>query len=175
MNDLEQQRWRLLAVITVLFGMTLLVTARLVDIQVLRHDYYVGLAREEHWRKEAVQPRRGDIFDRHGHLLATTVRYEWLYADPVRVSNVRQLAIQLAPIIKQPALEIERRIQAAGDQRAPVLLAARLPSSAVDRVRELTSSALILTPRYARAYPNGDLAAQVLGVVGADVVKSGNN
>ncbi len=170
MNDVDQQRWRLLAIILVLFGMTLIIAARLVDIQVLRHEYFAGLARDEHRRKEAVQPRRGNIFDRHGNLLATTVGYQWLYADPVQVRDAGQLATKLAPIINQPAIEIERKIQSAGERRVPVLLATKLPSAVVDRIRELDSDGLTLVPKYTRAHPNGDLAAQVLGVVGADNV-----
>lgn len=170
MNDINQQRWRLLAIILVLFGMTLVVTVRLVDIQVTRHDYYASLARDEQRRKEAVQPRRGDIFDRHGNLLATSVGYQWLYANPIQVEDAAKLALELEPIIGQPAAEIEQKVRAAGEQRAPVLLATKLTSDVVARLRQLDLTGLIFVPKYTRAHPNGDLAAQVLGVVGRDNV-----
>ncbi len=75
----------------------------------MRHDYYAGLARDEQRRKEAVQPRRGDIYDRNGNLLATSVGYQWLYVNPVQVEDPRQLALDLESIIGQPRLRSRKR------------------------------------------------------------------
>ncbi len=61
-------------------------------------------------------------------------------------------------------------MRSAGEQRAPVLVATELNSEVVTRVRALELSGLIFVPKYTRTHPNGDLAAQVLGVVGRDNV-----
>ncbi len=60
---------------------------RLVDLQVLRHDELAKLAQDNTQREFRQAPRRGDILDIHGNLLATSVPVETVCADPSLIGN----------------------------------------------------------------------------------------
>lgn len=48
----------------------LVVTGRLINIQIVHHDFYADLARSQHTTQIDVEARRGRILDRNGYLLA---------------------------------------------------------------------------------------------------------
>ena len=58
------------------------IEARLVYLQVAQHDEYVKLANTQQTGKEALSPKRGDIYDRNGHPLATSADGDYVWADP---------------------------------------------------------------------------------------------
>ncbi len=55
---------------------------RLVDLQVLRHDELAREARSNTQYTYRLEPRRGDILDCNGNLLATSVFVKTVCADP---------------------------------------------------------------------------------------------
>lgn len=165
-NDLETRRWRVYVVLAMIAGFSLVLVARLVDIQILQSATFRSMATDEHWRRSILPPRRGDIVDVHGSLLATSVTYQSLYASPREIANPAQVARSLAPIVDEPAATIEARL--AKKQAAPVLIKPWLPDDAASRVKRLNIGGLFLQPEPRRAYPEGGLAAQTLGVVGVD-------
>ena len=59
----------------------LLLTARVVQVQISDHDHYVNEAREEHFGQQEVRAPRGAILDRNGYPLATTVDAYDVYID----------------------------------------------------------------------------------------------
>jgi cell division protein FtsI/penicillin-binding protein 2 len=74
---------------------------RLVDLQVLRHKELSALAQANTQREFLLEPRRGDILDAKGNLLATTLLMKGVYADPIMVGT-NQLAVAhlLAPLLQ---------------------------------------------------------------------------
>ena len=60
---------------------------RLVDLQVLRHDELSAKAQQNTQHELLLVPRRGDILDAKGNLLATSVFVKTVCADPVLMGN----------------------------------------------------------------------------------------
>jgi cell division protein FtsI (penicillin-binding protein 3) len=91
-----------------MLGLTLMVCAafvglgyRLVDLQVLRHDEFERLAQDNTQREFWQAPRRGDILDAHGNLLATSVPVKTVCADPSLIGNFQLLvAHAVAPLLQ---------------------------------------------------------------------------
>ena len=52
------------------------------DLQVLRHDELTQLAQDNTQREYWQAPRRGDILDVNGNILATSVSVKTVCADP---------------------------------------------------------------------------------------------
>jgi cell division protein FtsI (penicillin-binding protein 3) len=142
------------------------VVVRLVLIQVVQHPHYEVMAAAEHWRQTAIAPRRGDIVDAQGSLLATTVEFESLLASTDEVGDAGVTALALAPIVGQSADSL--RPSLLQKQAAPIVISTQLSEDQADEIRQLGLSGLILQPAPRRIYPQGSLAAQVLGVVGVD-------
>jgi cell division protein FtsI/penicillin-binding protein 2 len=80
---------------------------RLVDLQVLRHDELAKLAQDNTQREFRQSPRRGDILDIHGNLLATSVPVETVCADPSLLGNQQRIvAHALAPLLQMSEGEL---------------------------------------------------------------------
>src|SRR3972149_7863179 len=87
--------WRLLLLILVLLAGTGGVVARLVQVQILDHQYYVTQAEQEHLPRPVLRAPRGAILDRNGHPLVTTVAAFDVYIDP-RVWEHQETALNAA-------------------------------------------------------------------------------
>lgn len=98
-QHLQQRRvWVLLILLALAFaGMGY----RLVDLQVLRHDDLLAKAQQNTQREFTLVPRRGDILDAHGNLLATSVFVKTVIADPTLIGNHQaEVAHAIAPILQ---------------------------------------------------------------------------
>ena len=70
---------------------------RLVDLQVLRHDELSKLAQDNMQREFWQAPRRGDILDARGNLLATSVPVKTVCANPSLLGNQQAAAARWRP------------------------------------------------------------------------------
>src|SRR4249920_718445 len=74
---------------------------RLVDLQVLRHEELSALAQKNTCQLFLLEPRRGDIVDVRGNLLATSTFMKRVCADPSLVgTNQLAVARALAPLLQ---------------------------------------------------------------------------
>jgi cell division protein FtsI/penicillin-binding protein 2 len=179
---------------------------RLVDLQVLRHDELARLAQDNTQREFRRAPRRGDILDAHGNLLATSVPVKTVCADPSLIGNQQAaVAHALAPLLhtsegelypklflrvsknekgetvtnnlhyvrlqKNVTEETWQKIQLAMSQLSPGVDEKKLAKTDREFLRNLRQSAIFAEPDQMRVYPNGSLAAQVLGFPGVDEFK----
>src|SRR5437870_1522934 len=95
-------RSRVYVVVAILAILMLTLAGRLAYLQVVQHDYYRRLASSEHWRQSVLPARRGEIVDRNGAPLASTVAYESLYGSTSEITNPSAVAARLAPIVDLP-------------------------------------------------------------------------
>lgn len=116
--------------------------------------------------------RRGDIRDRNGRLLATTVELQALHVDPSLLSGDgrRRLAQALAEALGTEPVELQARLDRPG--RRDVRLARSLTPDEIAALRALVAddrevrSSLFVREDSRRFYPGRDDAAALLGVVG---------
>ncbi len=139
--------------------------ARLVVLQVLRRDALQRLAEKQHSRVITLRPPRGSIVDRHGQPLAVSSPAESLYALPARISDPERLALGLAPILNEPAGEIQKRLAV---DRPFTWVRRKLPPPVAQAVRALREPGLGFVKDSLRFYPSRELAAHVLGFEGID-------
>ncbi|HEY9173416.1 MAG TPA: penicillin-binding protein 2 [Verrucomicrobiae bacterium] len=84
---------------------------RLVDLQVLRHEELEEKARENRTREFLRQPRRGDILDAKGNLLATSVFVKTVCADPTLIGGRQpEIARAIAPLLQMPEAELHQKL-----------------------------------------------------------------
>src|SRR5690606_476547 len=143
----------------------MLVWLRLGWLQIVQGSHYRTLALEQRYRAENLVPERGGINDRNDVPLVVTVQGNGVYAVPAAIDDPARAAAALAPILGQPAAELERRLR----QEAPsVWLAVRVAPEAAAAVEQLGLSGVYVAQRPQRDYPHGTLAADVLGFTGLD-------
>lgn len=136
------------------------------ELQLFRHDDFVRKAKSQQERTVKLSPRRGAITDAEGRPLAVTTLAESVFALRSEIRDADEVSRTLAPLVKKPASELRARL-ADGDGGF-VWLARGLSAEAARRVRATRLPGVRLVAEPARRYPQGTLAASVLGFVGDD-------
>jgi cell division protein FtsI/penicillin-binding protein 2 len=84
---------------------------RLVDLQVLRHLELSAKAQENTQLEFPLEPRRGDILDAKGNLLATSVLVKTVCADPGTVGNRQtEVAHVLSPLLQLSEMQLIEKL-----------------------------------------------------------------
>lgn len=149
------------------------IALRLGWLQIVRHGDFVKRASQQQQRTFEVAPRRGVLYDRNLHELALTVLVDSVYAVPSEIGDAKASdAAMLARVVHTDPLDrftTEQAILARlTDSKNFAWVARRLDAETANRVRELNLKGIYLQKEFKRFYPNGDLAAHVLGYVGTD-------
>ena len=108
---------------------------------------------------------RGSVLDRHGNPLAVSEDAATIFATPYQVKDTAATAAKLAPILEKDGDEILRSLT--GDSGfSYVAHKVDMPTAA--RIARLELPGIGQLPDSRRTYPQGQLAAQVIGAVGAE-------
>jgi cell division protein FtsI (penicillin-binding protein 3) len=158
---------RLLQLFAFLAAWAVIVIARLVQIQLVRHGEYVIKAARQQERTLALQPVRGSITDRNGHILAESIAAESIYADPQAIVDRGQTAKALASVtaLQMDAREIATKLTSASGF---VWIARQLPLETTAAVKSLKLPGVYFLDEHRRSYPRAMLAANVVGYAGVD-------
>ncbi|WP_297780227.1 penicillin-binding protein 2 [uncultured Roseovarius sp.] len=105
--------------------------------------------------------QRADIVDREGRILATNFDTHSLYAQPQMMVDPAHAADRLVEIF--PDLERERLIKDFTGPRKFLWIKKKLSPEQKQAVHDIGEPGLLFGPREMRLYPNGRLAAHVLG------------
>lgn len=158
---------RLLQVFALLAAWGVIVVARLVQVQLVRHDHYVAKAQRQQERTLALNPVRGSILDTRLRVLAESIAAESIYADPQAIANRRAVARALAKVkgLGLSARELETKLKGDGSF---AWIARQLPLEMSAEVRKLKLPGIYFMEAHRRTYPRGMLGANVIGYVGVD-------
>jgi cell division protein FtsI (penicillin-binding protein 3) len=155
-----------ITLLAIVFVLTMF-AGRLVQLQAMESGTYRQLAMHQRDRTIPLPAVRGDITGANGELLATTVETYQVTADPPQIKAARQpgVASQLAgPLGMTPAAVLN--LLQHPTSKDYVLLAKRVPAPAGDQIAALNLTGIYLTPMYSRSYPDGNVAANIIGFSG---------
>lgn len=110
---------------------------------------------------EPIQAQRADITDHTGAILATNLVTASLYAQPAEMIDPAAAATALAKIF--PDLDAKALLARFTDGRKFLWIKRTLSPEQQQQVHDLGEPGLLFGPRAVRLYPNGAVAAQVLG------------
>ena len=116
-----------------------------------------------------ISAARADIVDRKGRLLATNFETYALYAQPPQMVDPAAAAKGLAAIF--PDLKEEDLLAHFTGKRKFLWIRRKISPEQMQAVHEIGDPGLLFGPREMRLYPNGSLAAHVMG--GASFGKEG--
>jgi cell division protein FtsI (penicillin-binding protein 3) len=140
----------------------LLLGARAIDIAVL------GPADASPTARNQVQaPVRGDLFDRTGQVLATTLETHSLYADPTLVWDPRETAEALASVL--PDINVDSLAESLSGRGRFVWVRRNLTPRQRQAVFALGLPGLGFRMEPRRVYPRGRLASHVVGYTDRDL------
>ncbi len=153
----------LLAVFALAFGITFL---RAFWLQGVRGDALGARAASQHREVVTIPAGRGTIFDRSGVQLAIGEDAMTVYANPRQVATPRRTAATAGPILGIDAATLVPLL--ADRSRGFVYLARRIDPARVAALTRLHLPGINAYHEERRAYPQGTVAAQVLGFAGID-------
>jgi cell division protein FtsI/penicillin-binding protein 2 len=161
--------WRLLVVALVLGISGAALVGRLAYLQIIQHEQYVTEAQSVHDGERELPAHRGAILDRLGNPLAISVETFNVLVDRKVWSEPavgRRAAEQLAPLVNRSPGELYGAVgaQNAGSE----VVALGLP---YEQGREIITKGIpgvIVESASHRIYPEGNIAASLLGFTGRD-------
>ncbi|MER6101007.1 penicillin-binding transpeptidase domain-containing protein [Streptomyces sp. NPDC001832] len=190
---LGSPRPRLRLVSLALTLVMLVFVVRLLQVQAVDANAYAAKAEENRYFSHTISAERGQITDRSGIALATSVDAYDITADPSMFTPEfskapdapQQAAALLAPILGADAAELTAKLSGKGRY---TVLARRQTPQVWNQIKDLKSvfaekaakdkaaggpganvlAGVFQEPTTKRVYPNGELAAGVLGYVNAD-------
>jgi stage V sporulation protein D (sporulation-specific penicillin-binding protein) len=161
-------RRRLVVVLIGFITVFMLLIGRLAYLQLIKSPWLTELA-ENSWKREVpVQAIRGTIYDRNDSVLAYNGSASTVMVVPVQVKDKQGTAGKLAQILGAKTEEIEKYIS----KRTKIVYLGPKGKNISDEqaktIRNLSLPGVYITEGGKRLYPNGELAAHVLGFTGAD-------
>lgn len=167
-NDIIMQRRRVSTYTVLLIVLGIVFAARLGYLQIVQHGKYLVQASNEHTRKYEVPAKRGELFVQDGSALSPLALNQTLkiiYADPRYVTDKHDASVKLASVLGGTAASYMKQLTTGIEY---TVLAERVPTSVVAKVKALGIVGVGYADRDYRSYPEGQLAAQTLGFVNAD-------
>ncbi len=168
----QKNRFLLRAVVAGLFALACfgILISRLWVLQVDRHEGLAARADSNRIAVVPVPPRRGEIVDRNGEVLARNYLSYTLEVVPARAGNLDELFSELNPIVHLSATDqrrFRRRVAESG-KYASVVLRNNLneTEAAWFAAHSFRFAGVELRARWVREYPQGKSAAHVVGYTG---------
>jgi cell division protein FtsI (penicillin-binding protein 3) len=166
-----ERRLTILAALLLVWGAAIF--AKLFSLQVLHHQEYVRMARNRQELDLEIPAPRGTIFDRHGQPLAMSVPTESVYVNPLKVPDLGVASQILALVLHLDQPELYGKMKWSYENRRGFLWVKRKISfDEGQSLRQLGLEWIEIQSESQRHYPNGTLAAHVLGSV--DFQEKGN-
>ncbi|MFG0294887.1 MAG: peptidoglycan D,D-transpeptidase FtsI family protein [Maioricimonas sp. JB045] len=152
----------------------LLLAVRLAQLQGFHREEFSERALGQLVFDEPIRARPGEILDRSGRLLATSLDSSSLFADPAHIDDPDTFATRVAGVLDLDADVLAERIREAKDRRF-LWVKRRLSQDEVVAIRELglPAESWGFRNEFRRYYPQGRLAAHVVGLRGIDNVGRG--
>ncbi len=135
------------------------------NLQVQQKDRLKAFAEDQYVRAMEIPARRGDIVDRRGTRLASSVDVESVWADPSMIPDQRDAARKLAKALGADGKEIQRALE---NGRRFAWVKRQVTDADAARVKALNIPGIGFAREPRRFYPQRELAAHVIGVVGTE-------
>ena len=160
-----RQNRRITAIYFLFLFLFLIISAKIIYLQVFRRIFFQQLAQNQYYRVIPIEGGRGDIFDRRGRLLATGMNCYSIFADPSLVENKNKAVYALNESLGLPKQLLASRLYR--DKRF-VWIKRKVSWEEKEKVKALGLRGIGFLREEKRLYPQENLAASVLGVVGID-------
>jgi cell division protein FtsI (penicillin-binding protein 3) len=167
--SLSKSEKRLVFLGLALCAWALVIVLRLFELQIVGHEKFLRMAEAQQEKLEQVQAPRGAIYDRNGHYLAISSEIPIICVNPLRIPDKETAAGLLAGILKLNRQDVlNDLLRAAIAHRGYLVVDADPSEDEVDAVRKLNLDWIDIRKGSGRTYPNGKLAAHVVGNVDAE-------
>lgn len=160
-------RKRQLAVFLFFLLSLALLLLHLFYIQVIRHNFFIRIADDQHTVSLEIPPVRGTIFDRNMRILAVNMRSDSVFVNSRQIKDKRRAAKSLASALKLSESYVYNRI---ARDKAFVWLKRKITPDESAQLNKLKIDGVQIIKESKRFYPNRAMACHTIGTVDIDNV-----
>ncbi len=155
------QQWRVYLVLAILLIAFISLVARSVYLQAVNNEFLQSKGDSRYLREIEISAMRGRITDRNGNLLAvsTPMKSIWALPSDARTMTAEQKE-KLAELLELTTREIDQKI---ATDRNFVYLKRQISPEIAQMIAELKINGIHDEKAYKRFYPNGEIAAHIVG------------
>ncbi len=150
-----------------LFFMLACLWARVAWLQIALHGHFEARAAENQLQRRKLVPRRGELRDCNGRVLAHDLVISRVAVYRPQLSDLPKVAAKLAPLLGEETRAVRRRLEEA---RGFTMLSGELPPEVGERIRALRINGVDVEDETRRDYRLGPAAAEILGRTNRDNV-----
>ncbi len=158
--------WRSKFIVAALAIGFVALAGRAVYIQVINNQFFKKQGELRFVRTLDLPANRGQILDRNGLILASSVMSPSVWAIPEDVEITDANLIKLAKLLEVPVSEISKKLN--DEDRSFVWLKRQVDAANVKKIEALGIKGVYFRNEYKRKYPEGDAAASLLGFANVD-------
>jgi len=150
----------------ILAGWGIVVAARLVQVQVLGHAQAKAAVLNQARSRVKIEPRRGNILDRNGEILACSLPAPSVAIRPVdkeTPAQERDKVLKLKKELGLPESEVARVLGRLRDDAGYTYVKKKISEEAAARVMALKLPGVELEAGTRRHYPHGPMASHIIG------------
>jgi len=162
----RQQRVRLGILLIGMTAFFALILLRLAQLQIVKASEYGEIVQRQSGGKISIPAERGNIYDRHGRLVAKNVNRSSLYAHPESRREVRQVAAYLEGLFYIPSGTATSKYRLEPNRFR--WITRHLDDRTAARVAKDGPHGLYLRSETSREYPFGQVGKQILGFTNID-------
>ncbi|MBP7341292.1 MAG: penicillin-binding protein [Smithellaceae bacterium] len=164
----DSKKWlkfRLASLLAIFLVLFIALLSRAFQLQVLSGEQLKKMAQRQHITTLPIHSERGMIYDRNGEKLAMSVLADSVCADPSRINDPAKASRRIAAVLNLNAETVFRKIS---EPKSFCWLARKISPEQAAQVEAANIEGVFLIKEPKRFYPNGPLAAHLIGFSGFD-------
>ncbi|MDD5450234.1 MAG: penicillin-binding transpeptidase domain-containing protein [Candidatus Omnitrophica bacterium] len=161
--------FRLILVFLLFITLQTLLISRLFYLQIAKSIYLSKIANSQHDVLVELEPRRGAIYDRNMYKLAFNINVDSVFGIPREIpeKDKARIASKTASALNEDEQFILRRLKR---NKGFIWLKRKISDEESEALKGLDLKGIELIKESKRVYPNGYLAAHIIGFAGLDNV-----
>ncbi len=164
---------RAFVVVVIFLAFAALFFVRLFYLQVIMAPQYTAEAQAARTVGFMVEPRRGTIYDRNGHILAISADATTIYANPSEITEPGATARAIAEVLGGTASDYLDAVSQ-GENSTFTFIARKADSDLAERLKEEELPGIYFIADTRREYPYGKVGGQVIGACSVAVDEEHN-
>ncbi len=165
-SSISKKRLRLIVYAFMLFGLAVII--RLFYVQVLKHDDFTELAKQNWDREVPFASERGEITDRNGEIIVSNKLAPTLYFMPAQNDNIKEAANKIAEVLDLDAQKLFEKMNSTAYLVKLAPEAKNISYEQAVQIQGLKIDGLYSGVDYVRHYPYGSLLSRFIGFTGYD-------
>lgn len=158
----SKKLWKFYSIILLIIIGFIVIVAKLFKVQVLEREEYAKKAEKQHQTQLTLGAERGNIYDRNGKILATTIKTITIAIDPKVLENKKNVTKTISEIVGLNQNEILSKINKS--KRSFVKIATGIDYELITKLKSIEDKGLILIEEPKRSLPYGNVGVQIIGI-----------